>query len=153
MRFKILILSIIIAIIEIKPFIECCSCLRSSPQQYYCDSDFVALIIARSRIESHNDNLGLAYYDIDLWRIYRSKDNSTNEALMKKKLWTRKHDSMCGTNLVLGEPYVVSGYILGNKARISLCGYKKLWNDMSNEEEAGFISQYKDTCIHNNQVN
>ena len=122
--------------------VECCSCQWTPPERHYCESDFVVLIIAKNESESND----FIVYDIDLWRIYRSKNGDTDEALMTKQIWTRAQDSLCGINLTMGEPYIVSGYVIDSKPRISICGYNQLWNEITVEEETGFIKEYKKNC-------
>jgi hypothetical protein len=145
MYLKLLLVINIVSIIELNSFADCCSCYSKPPEEHYCSSDFVALIIARSRI-ADKDYHKLVYYDFDLWRIYRTRNNASNEALIKRKLYTQKHDSLCGIDLSLGQPYVISGHVIGRKARISVCDYHELWNDMSIEQENSFISGYKNSC-------
>ena len=125
--------------------VECCSCEWMSSEQHYCVSDFVVLTIAKNKSESN----GSTVYDIDLWRKYRSKNDGTDEALMTKQLWTRSLGSSCGVALRLGEPYIVSGYVVDSKPRISVCNYIQLLTDITVEEEIGLIREYKENCNRN----
>ena len=123
--------------------VESCSCQFQSADRHYCESDFVVLAIAKNQTRVDDT---VTYYDIDLWRIYRSRNGAVDSALITKKLWTATYDSLCGIQLVLGEPYVLSGDVYDSKPRISLCNYHQIWNEITVEEENGFSIEYKKFC-------
>ncbi|XP_054157263.1 metalloproteinase inhibitor 1-like [Oppia nitens] len=148
MGLKLLFLSIIILCWLTIDSVGSCSCSWKPNDRHFCDSDFAALVIANNRTVDNDSTV----YGIDLWRVYRFRDGVANEALMRRQLWTGTYDSLCGIGLSIGDPYVVTGYLVNGKPRINICGFNKLWNDMTVDEENGFNSEYRKLCPKNSPL-
>jgi hypothetical protein len=138
MNLKLLLIIIPILLSIDIDLVHCCSCLQYDPEYYYCKLDFVALIKTRSYYKLNRG--GYDYYKYELLNIFRLNDQKKfiYDSLLKRKLWTRSHDSLCGVNLSLNKYYLITGHVNRGKARITLCDYFIPWSGLSIEERIGF---------------
>ena len=67
-------------------------------------------------------------------------------ALKAGRLMTAGHSSMCGADLQLEETYLITGRLIGGKARISLCSYIEPWKQLAMRQKKGFRLLYRQGC-------
>lgn len=68
--------------------------------------------------------------------------NKARKELSRGRLFSAKHDSMCGVDLKVGVPYI----IMGNSARINSCNFVKEYSQATIVERRGIGGAYKKGC-------
>lgn len=119
-----------------------CSCLPAHPQTQYCKSDFV--IVARVKKVSFTDDT-TRVFKVKIKKEFKMSDKATI-ALKSGRLQTASYSSMCGVDLLPEETYLITGRLVGGKARISLCSYIHPWNQLSVRQKKGFRRLYSQGC-------
>ena len=72
--------------------------------------------------------------------------DKANLALKSGRLLTGPYSAMCGVDLLPEETYLITGRVIGGKARISLCNYIHPWNQLSVRQKKGFRRLYGQGC-------
>ncbi|XP_076369668.1 tissue inhibitor of metalloproteinase-like [Tachypleus tridentatus] len=120
---------------------EGCTCRKLHPQDHFCSDDFVALVKVKGF--GKNDGRHVSYH-VKVKKEFKMT-HKAREALSHGFLWTSPYESSCGVFLGRSK-YVITGYVNGEKALTSLCGYVKEWTTLSRKQRKGFRKLYQHGC-------
>jgi hypothetical protein len=142
---KILIISIVLPLLSSS---KACVCEKKSVEKHFCDSVFVIKINITSD-KQISDQESYDWYDFELFKFYKS-NSKAHEALETSHIWVPNNSSDCKRNFILGETFIISGYIDsdGTKAITDLCSFGQQINHLDRRENRFFrILFKKHKCI------
>ncbi|KAJ9601770.1 hypothetical protein L9F63_000062, partial [Diploptera punctata] len=107
-------------------------------------ADFV--IVARVKKVSFPDEM-TRVFKVKIKKEFKMTEKA-NVVLKSGRLITGSYSSMCGVDLKPEQTYLITGKVLGGKARISICNYIKPWNEISVRQKKGIRRLYTQGCLH-----
>lgn len=99
-----------------------CSCDQPDLQDFYCNSEFFALVeILRGPINCNGNHC----YDVQVVRRFKTSSPPLEH------LTTAEDGAMCGVDYWAGQQVVVTGNPNNSSMRVGLCGYDQNWSNLN----------------------
>ncbi|KAF7638196.1 NTR domain-containing protein [Meloidogyne graminicola] len=110
-------------------FVKACTCLPSTIQHKYCNSDWAArvLILEKEKI-SGGEWLENIHYTVKFLNVFKDKKGNNYQG-QTDCIYTASNTAACGVNfLKINKEYLLFGKYNNEIRNINLCGYYQEWD-------------------------
>jgi len=122
-----------------------------TPQEQYCQSDYVALVKIGARVElqANQEFPGRVYYQYTPEQVLRGTAAGLKSVQEANRLWTNDNSAACGVYFEEGKEYVVAGSVgEDGSPHVYLCNYVALLSNLNAAERTGLFGGYKCWTFH-----
>lgn len=139
--------ALIAVLCNVHNVVDACSCAVQTPEQQFCKSDLVMVVVIGDRHELLSMDAATVYYDFKREELLHASQASKTffaNATMSTRVYTNSNSAACGVDFQDGKEYVIAGMLDGNgKLSVNSCGLNALWSSVKADVKSGLNGGYK----------